>query len=82
MKYRDYKGSLVESMNTVREVNTTDEIKQHLDKIYNQFGKEIEEIKFKHIGFDKRIDWDTYYVLQRLKGEEIFTVAGMSNGIL
>lgn len=80
MKYRDHKGSLSDSMDTEREVNSVDEIKEHLNKFYNQFGKEIEEIKFKHIGFDKRINWDTFYVLQRLKGEKEFTVAGMSNG--
>ena len=82
MKYRDHRGNLADSMKTEREVNLINEIKEHLNKFYNQFGKEIEEVKFKHVGFDDRINWDTYYVLQRLKGEKDFTVAGMSDGYL
>ncbi len=82
MKYRDHRGSLLDSMNTEREINSVDEIKKHLNTIYSEYGKEVEEIKFKHVGFDERIDWDTYYVLQRFKGEKKFTVAGMSDGFL
>jgi len=82
MKYRDHRGSLSDSMETVQEVSTIEEIKQHLNKFYNQYGKSVEEIKFKHVGMDERINWDTYYVLQRLNGETDFTVAGMSDGCL
>lgn len=82
MKYRDHRGSLSDSMETEREVNSVDEIKKHLNKLYNQFGKEIEEVKFEHVGFDDRIGWDTYYVTKRLKGEKEFTVAGMSDGLI
>ena len=80
MKYRDHRGSLSASMETEREVNSIDEIKEHLNKFYKQFGKEIEEVKFEHVGFDDRTGWDTYYVKQRLKGEKEFKVAGMSDG--
>ena len=80
MKYRDHRGSLAASMETEREVNSINEIKEHLNKFYKQFEKEIKEIRFKHVGFDDRIGWDTYYVIQRLKGEKEFTVAGMSDG--
>jgi len=66
-------------MKTVQEVSTIEEIKQHLNVFYNQFGKSVEEIKFKYAGMDSRINWDTYYVLQRLEGETDFTVAGMSD---
>jgi hypothetical protein len=67
-------------MGTVQEVSTIEEIKQHLNKYYNHFGKSVEEIKFKHVGIDERINWDTYYVLARLDGETDFTVEGMSDG--
>lgn len=80
MKYRDHKGDLQESMNTVIEVNSVDEIISHLNTSYNQFDKEVEDIKFQYVGYDSRIEWDTYYVLQRFKGSGDFTVAGMSNG--
>ena len=80
MKYRDHKGSLAESMETEIQVNSVDEIKSHLNKFYNNFGKKVEEIKFEYCGMDERIDWDTYYVLQKLNGDEYFTVVGMSDG--
>ena len=82
MKYRDHRGSLSASMETVQEVSSIEEIKHHLNKFYNQFGKSVVEIKFNHIGMDDRVNWDTYYVLQRLDGEDGFTVAGMSDGII
>ncbi len=82
MKYRDHRGSLADSMKTAQEVSTIEEIKQHLNKFYNQFKKSVVEIKFEHAGMDDRIKWDTYYVLQRLEGETDFTVAGMSDGVL
>ena len=82
MKYRDHKGGLAESLKSTIEVNSIDEIKSHLNKFYNQFGKEVDEIKFQYVGMDERIGWNTYYVLQRLKEEDTFTVAGMSDGII
>ena len=82
MKYRDHCGGLSESMKTTREVSTIQQIVDHLNGFYNHFGKRVVEIKFKHACFDKRINWDTYYVLQRLDGETDFTVAGMSDGLL
>lgn len=82
MKYRDHRGSLTKSMKTVQEVSTIEEIKRHLNKFYNLWGKSVVEIKFKPVGIDKRINWDTYYVLQRFKGETEFSVAGMSDGCL
>lgn len=82
MKYRDHKGSLSDSLETTIEVNSIQEIIDHLNSYCNQFGKEVEEIKFDYSGFDDRVGWDTYYVLHRLKGEANFTVAGMSDGRL
>lgn len=82
MKYRDHKGSLDESLQTVIEVNSINEIKDHLNEFYNPFGLEVEEIKFKYTCMDNRIGWNTWYVLQRFEGEKSFSVAGMSDGIL
>lgn len=80
IKYRDHRGSLSDSMETEMQVNSVDEIKDHLNKSHSIFGKSVEEIKFRYCGMDNRIGWDTYYVLQRISGEKEFTVAGMSNG--
>ena len=80
LKYRDHRGSLAESMETLIEVSNTDEIINHLNEFYKQFGETVAEIKFNHVGFDERINWDTYNVLYRLEGQKDFTVAGMTNG--
>lgn len=82
MKYRDHAGSLSASMETVIEVNSIEEIIQHLNKYYNRFSESVAEIKFEYCDFDQRTGWDTYYVLHRLEGETDFTVAGMSDGQL
>lgn len=80
MKYRHHRGSLEDSMKTVVDFSTIEELRAHLDKVYSFTGKTVAEIKFKYVGMDERIGWNTYYVLQRFDGEEIFTVAGMTNG--
>jgi len=82
MKYRDHKGSLSDSMETEQEVSNIEDIKKHLNKFYNKFGKSVAEIKFEYIGFDERTNWDTYCVLHRLEGENEFKVAGMSDGCI
>lgn len=82
MKYRDHRGGLSESMKTVIEVNSEQEIIDHLNKYWNDVGKSVEKIKFEYACYDNRIGWDTWYVLQRLSGEREFTVAGMSDGKL
>lgn len=79
MLYRDNKGSLEESMKTVIEINNINDIISHLNKIHKPLNKTIEEIKFQYLGYDSRIDWNTYYVLQRFENETEFNVAGMSN---
>jgi len=82
MKYRDHRELLADSMKTVREVSSVEEIKQHLNDYYNQFGWEVEEIRFSPVCYDCRIGWNTYNVLYRLKGGNDFYVAGMTDGCL
>lgn len=79
MKYRDHRGGLKESMDTVLEFGLFSELEAHLK---NLNSKKVVEIKFEYVGFDVRIGWDTYYVLQRLEGQRNCTVAGMSDGTL
>ncbi len=78
-KYRDHRGGLSESLKTTIEISVKGDIVKRLNSNLKDFGAEVAEIKFKYCGFDKRTGWDTYYVLQRLKGEIGFTVAGMCN---
>ena len=86
IKYRDNMGSLDESMLTLKQVNSTSELLLYLNiKQNNVYGYDflpVVEIKYEYAGFDKRINWNTYYVLQRVEGESLFTVAGISDGKL
>ena len=70
IKYRDHRCSLIESMKTETKFETIEKLKEHINKQYKMFGQEVEEIKFKYVGYDNRINWDTYYVLHRLKGNK------------
>ena len=63
-------------MKTERKVKSKSDIINHLNKMYKPFGAEIEEIKFKHVGMDERIGWETYYVLQRFKDPLIVKLFG------
>ncbi len=55
--YRDHRGGLAESMETVLEMSDFSELERHIFKLY---GKG--EITIKPYGFDKRINWNTHIV--------------------
>ena len=59
--YRDHRGGLAESMETVQKMNTLGDIQQHLkEHIEPILGPgEITVDKYYE---DKRIDWDTHIV--------------------
>ena len=82
MRYRDHRGSLDESMKTVKEFYTIEELKQHLNKSCNKFGKSVKTIKFMYAGFDERINWHTFYVIQIFEDETDPKIVGMSDGFL
>ena len=80
MLYREHRGLLAESMETVKEFQTLDELKEHIKLEWCGYDV-VTSIEFQHVGFDVRINWDTYNVIGKFKnyGE---TIIGMSNGIL
>ncbi len=80
MKYRDHTGSLEESMKTVQEVESIQDIVHHLNKSLEKFDWEVEEIKFVKSMYDTRINWDTYNVTYRITDHIEFWVAGQSDG--
>lgn len=79
MRYRDHKGGLAESLKTVRNVNNKMELLNYLTEQYSDCGEGITELKFEHLGMDERTNWETYYVLIKLQGQDNFIVAGMSD---
>lgn len=81
MRYRDHKGSLKESLKTTITVDAIKDLQSHLES-QDIFNRKIETIKFEYIGFDYRIAWNSYYVLQKFKNADNFTVAGISDDFL
>lgn len=69
MKYRDHKGSLSDSMANVQEFETFYDLKEYLEYSWNQYYKEVAEIKIEPYGYDQRIGWDTHIVTVQLKDE-------------
>ena len=55
--YRDHRGSLVDSMSTVQEMSSFQQLEEHCFKIYGPG-----EITIRSYGYDARIDWDTFIV--------------------
>lgn len=83
MKYRDHRGSYNESMRTTREINSVEDIKLHLDKIYklNGMNLKVYDIKFQSTGIDRRNNWNSHYVLIKAHKNDSFACVGMTDGV-
>ncbi|TQI72258.1 hypothetical protein JM79_3215 [Gramella sp. Hel_I_59] len=80
IKFRNQCGGLEESMKTVQEFDTEDQLKTYLEKYHHAV---IKKIKFKHQVYDHRIGWDSYYVsvyIQWFLGHWHWQCVGISNG--
>lgn len=74
MKYREHRGGLKESMDTMITVNS---FKELFDAVFAKWPK-MTGIKFEYMGIDHRIEWHTYFVMIQL-GDDWIPV-GMSDG--
>lgn len=64
-KYRDHRGMLDESMKTVREFNSKQELYDYFQSIldrYHMNNLDVNNTQIKHYAFDSRIGWDNYIV--------------------
>lgn len=80
MKFRHHRGGLKESMDTVVDVFTLDALKELIKKEHSFF--KLKKIHFRYMGYDSRIDWETYLVCVDFEGVMPETPIGMSNGKL
>ena len=62
MKFREHRGQLSDSMNTQIEVHSEKELLEHINSMYEPFKITFDKVKFKYVGFDDRINQETYYV--------------------
>jgi hypothetical protein len=71
MKFREHRGSLTESMQTVVELANRDELVSHLNRMFENSGPvkpepiKPDEVEIKFYLFDDRIGWNTYLVFVR-----------------
>lgn len=75
--YRDHRGGLDESMATVQEIKSMQQLRAYLK---TQYSVPIVDMKIEYACFDPRLNWETYYVMIKLSNMPIFIIAGMSNG--
>lgn len=76
--YREHRGSLDDSMQTVIEVKSKAELREHILKV-DDWASKAGKLTIKKYGtkpFDERIGWDTYIVMWNT------TVMGFTNGPL
>lgn len=88
-KFRWHRGGLDESMATVQEVGSFEELQAIIHAHHKEIWPHMDfttEIKFSYCGPDPRIGWDTWYVLSRIPeadgNMEDWGVAGMTDGEL
>lgn len=79
--YRDRVGSLADSMETIREIATRDNIINHLNRRFKIAGP-VAEIKIEHYGYDARTDWNDHLVLARFENDDKFYPVGFTNAML
>lgn len=81
IKFREHKGSLSDSMETITEINSKQElvkvITERLGVYSHGLNISMDTIQINPYGFDTRIGWDTYIVTLSNYG-----VVGFTNGKL
>ena len=76
-KFRYHRGGLRESMETVIEVSSKQDL---VDKVEPDiFGDKpnVEQITVEPYGYDNRIDWNTYIVTKTIPGKDGETETGV-----
>ena len=64
--FREHRGSLEESLDTLIRVDTREELIEHIAKILKPYRLvKAEQVEFKNYGFDPRIEWQTLLVSVR-----------------
>ena len=63
MKFREHRGHLYDSMQTLVEVADRKALVEHINKLYQGYPPVTEEtLRIEPYGRDDRINWDTYIV--------------------
>ena len=79
MLYRDHRGGYKESMDTVQEFNTLQQLYDHINRVYKKYPHIL---RFKQTGYDPRNNWNAYDVLVIFEGGDDYVRIGQSNGVM
>lgn len=60
--FRWHRGSLAESMETVREFQDIESFRNYLEEDYKHWKAEVEKLGVSYCGYDSRIGWNTWYL--------------------
>lgn len=78
MIFRFHRGGFQESMDTLKEVHSMDELRTYIETVFEQ--PRYSGIRFSPYGFDEREGWgDTWLVMVRDNVEEYEFPVGMSD---
>lgn len=81
IKYREHKGSLDKSLETVQEFESLEQLKNHIQEGFKPYDRRVLEIRIEKYGSrDSRINWDTHIVLVKYEGSEDFVPCGFTDG--
>lgn len=77
MKFREHRGRLKESLKTVIDIDSREELLKHVRELMKRYNFEFpdEELTVEKFAHDPRTQWDTYIV--RLKG---YGTVGFTDG--
>lgn len=66
-KFRENRASLEESIKTIVEVSSREELINHIRKLQEQLGVEIDgkDVSIEYYGFDTRLGWETHIVTDK-----------------
>lgn len=73
--FRFHRTHLDDSMKTVCEFSSYEDLLEYVKDACKHFNKPIEALEFEHCCYDSRIGWDTWYVCTKGMGG----VIGMTN---
>ena len=77
VQFREHRGTLIDSMETVIEVKDKQELVGIINDSLSKYGHDLDinmqTVEIKPYGFDKRINWDTHIVTLKGYGALGFT---------
>lgn len=82
MLFRKVKGSLQDSLKTITEIYSVEDIKDIVNTDFSYQGATVEEVKCQYECYDDRIKWDSYIISVKFHNDPIIYPVGYTNSRL